>query len=297
MTILNFGSINVDLVYTLERMPQPGETLSARAFQQFLGGKGVNQSVAIAASGGQVRHIGAVGPDGDWALGRVEALGVATDHIARVEAATGHAIIFVDPQAENMIVIEGGANQALSLEQIDAALAASQPGDWVLLQNETNLTVEIVQRAKAAGLQVAYSPAPFDAARAMAVLDLVDLLAVNQYEAGELRAARRSAGQQEPVKATLLVTLGSQGAELVTSDGAVLRQPAFAVTPVDTTGAGDTFLGAFLAHYTRDPSQAQAALQYAAAAAALQVQAHGAAVAIPSKQRVEAFLAERAGSG
>lgn len=297
MTILNFGSINVDLVYTLARMPQPGETLSARAFQKFLGGKGVNQSVAIAASGGDVRHIGAVGPDGDWALARIAALGVATDHIARVERATGHAIIFVDQQAENMIVIEGGANQALSLEQIDAALATAVPGDWVLLQNETNLTIEIVQKAKAAGLKVAYSPAPFDAEKALAVLDLVDLLAVNQYEAGELRAARRALGQTEPVDATLLVTLGSEGAELVSGEGRSLRQAAFKVTPVDTTGAGDTFLGAFLAHYTQNPDQAETALRYAAAAAALQVQSHGAAVAIPAKQKVEAFLAERVGAG
>ncbi len=297
MTILNFGSINVDLVYALARMPQPGETLSAHSFQKFLGGKGVNQSVAIAASGGHVRHVGAVGPDGDWALARIAALGVATDHIARVEQATGHAIIFVDEQAENMIVIQGGANQALSLEQIDAALATAVPGDWVLLQNETNLTIEIVQKAKAAGLKVAYSPAPFDAEKALAVLDLVDLLAVNQYEAGELRAARRALGHTAPVDATLLVTLGSEGAELVSGDGRNLRQAAFKVTPVDTTGAGDTFLGAFLAHYTQNPDRAKTALRYAAAAAALQVQSHGAAVAIPAKQKVEAFLAERVGAG
>ncbi len=289
MTILNFGSINVDLVYALERMPQPGETLSARSFQQFLGGKGVNQSVAIAASGGNVRHIGAVGPDGDWALGRVSALGVFTDHIARVETATGHAIIFVDTSAENMIVIHGGANQALSESQIDVALADAPSGAWVLLQNETNLTVEIVTKAKQAGFKVAYSPAPFDEARALAVIDQIDLMAVNQYEAEALRAARPDLSGT-----ALLITHGAKGAEFISAEGRRHFQAAFPVQPVDTTGAGDTFLGAFLAHYCQTPDQLADALRYAAGAAALQVQKPGAAVAIPSKPEVEAFLAQQA---
>ncbi len=292
MTIVNFGSINVDLVYALERMPQPGETLSARSFEQFLGGKGVNQSVAIAASGGEVRHIGAVGPDGDWALGRVAALGVATDGVARVATATGHAIIFVDAHAENMIVIHGGANQALNEAQIDAALAAAPSHAWVLLQNETNLTVEIVAKAKQAGLRVAYSPAPFDEARALAVIDQVDLMAVNQYEAEALRAARPDLSGT-----ALLITHGAKGAEFIAQDGQRQFQAAFAVDPVDTTGAGDTFLGAFLAHYSQAPDQLSLALRYAAAAAALQVQKPGAAVAIPSKSEVEAFLAQQARAG
>ncbi|MEL7430257.1 MAG: PfkB family carbohydrate kinase, partial [Pseudomonadota bacterium] len=143
--IINAGSINIDHVYRVKALPIPGETVTSKDYRRFLGGKGVNQSIAIARSGGEVVHIGAVGTDGDWALEQIAGFGVMTQHIARLDCATGHAIITVDDNGENQIIIEGGANRQLTSTLIEAALAAATPDrDWVLLQNETNMTTEIV---------------------------------------------------------------------------------------------------------------------------------------------------------
>lgn len=287
--ILNFGSINIDHVYRVARMPVAGETLPATSYARFLGGKGANQSIAIAKSGGTVRHIGAVGAnDSDWVLDKLAASGVPLDQVARIEASTGHAVITVDDQGENQILIYGGANQALTLMQIDKALkGCTGLGHWVLLQNETNLTAEIVREAKAHGFRVAYSAAPFVAKQTLALLENIDLLAVNAGEADALCAEMRVTPQTLPVP-NLLVTRGKAGATYY-MEGEALEQPAFQVDPVDTTGAGDTFLGAFLAHLTTG-NEVEAALRFASAASAIQITRPGAADAIPNIHEIERFL-------
>ena len=213
------------------------------------------------------------------------------------DLATGHAVVCVDAGGENQIVIHGGANRALTVEQIDRALARARPGDWFLAQNETNLIAEGFARAQAVGLKTAYAAAPFEAAAAAELIGsgpagLVGLLAVNEVEAGQLAAHLGTAVDALPV-AELLVTLGARGARY-RAGGMVCEVAAFPVTPVDTTGAGDTFLGVFLA--ARDGgAEPEAALRQAAAAAALQVTRPGAADAIPAADEVAAFLAERGG--
>ena len=289
--ILNFGSINIDHVYRVARMPAPGETLPVQSYERFLGGKGANQSIAIAKSGGTVRHIGAVGADGDWALAKLNAAGVTPGLVARVDAPTGHAVICVDDQGENQILICGGANHALTQPQVIGALdGIAGLGHWVLLQNETNLTTEIVRQAKARGFRVAYSAAPFVAAQTLPLLENIDLLAVNALEAEALATALNVGLDDLPVP-SLLMTRGKDGA-LFRAEGETLEQPAFQVDPVDTTGAGDTFLGAFLAHLTtgNDPADA---LRFASAASALQITRPGAADAIAAVSEVERFLEER----
>lgn len=286
--IFNVGSINVDHVYRVARMPAPGETLAVRSYRRFLGGKGANQSVAITRSGGRVRHIGAIGPDGGWAAETLSRMGVDTAHLRRVEEPTGHAVIVVDDAGENQILICGGANRCLSHDQISQELAAAVPGnDWVLVQNETNLVAEMVALAKSRGLKVAYSAAPFVPEDALALLGVVDLLAVNEGEAQMLAEACGCAVADLPC-AAVLITRGGDGAVL-RSGGIVSEQPAFAVLASDTTGAGDTFLGAFLARYAAN-REARPALRYAAAASALQVTRPGAADAIPEEREVTALL-------
>ncbi len=292
MTIFNLGSINIDHVYRVAHLPGPGETVSDLGYAQGLGGKGVNQSLAAAAAGARVHHIGAVGADGAWIVERLAAAGVDVADLATVAAATGHAVVCVDAGGENQIVIHGGANRALTVEQIDRALARARPGDWFLAQNETNLIAEGFARAQALGLKTAYAAAPFEAATAAGLIGSVDLLAVNEVEAGQLAAHLGTAVDTLPVP-ELLVTLGARGARYRARE-TVCEVAAFPVTPVDTTGAGDTFLGSFLA--ARDGGAApEAALRQAAAAAALQVTRPGAADAIPAADEVAAFLAERGG--
>lgn len=284
MTILNLGSVNIDHVHRVPRLPRPGETVADTGYAVGLGGKGANQSLAAAAAGARVCHVGAVGRDGLWARERLAAAGIDTAHLATVEAATGHAVICVDDRGENQIVIHGGANRALSPAQIAAALAGARPGDWFLAQNETGLVAEGLAMARSAGLRTAYAAAPFDPAAAAALIGTVDLIAVNEVEAGQL-AAHPGGARQVPER---LVTLGGRGARLIAGDR-VVEVPAFRVAPVDTTGAGDCFLGWFLG--TRDRGEAvEAALREAAAAAALQVTRAGAGEAIPSRAEVTAFL-------
>ncbi len=289
--IINFGSINFDHVYRVPRMPAVGETLAVTCYERFLGGKGVNQSIAIARAGGDVRHVGCVGPDGQWVLDRIAAMGVGVDHIAQADVPTGHAVIVVDDAGDNQILICSSANVAFTGDQVDRELAAGTPSaDWVLVQNEINMVHDIVQRARELGYRVAYSAAPFVAEHALPLIGQIDLLVVNEVEWAALAAAGGYAPDTLPVPG-LLVTKGAAGAEF-SSGGEISYQNAFPVTPVDTTGAGDTFLGAFIARYVVD-GDAAVALRTAAAASAIQVTRPGAAAAIPEAHEVEAFLAER----
>ena len=286
--IINFGSLNIDHVYRVSHTPAPGETLAVKSYKRFLGGKGANQSIAIAKSGGEVRHVGAVGKDDQWAFDALRRAGVAPDHLAEVDAPTGHAVILVNDDGENRILTHGGANLHLTHEQVVRELnEGGGEGNWVLLQNETNLAFDIVREAKERGFKIAYSAAPFVASDALPILEFVDLVAVNQIEAQALaQAGGRDAVEQG--RLAMLVTKGRDGA-IYHSSGRVHAQPAFDVRPVDTTGAGDTFLGAFLARFTK-AGDVKAALRYAAAASAIQITRPGAAESIPDEQEVLAFL-------
>ena len=285
--IWNFGSINIDHVYRLQNLPKPGETLSAQSYMKFLGGKGLNQSVAIAQSGGDVRHVGAVGPDGTWAINQMEAFGVSVRDVASIEVPTGNAVIYVDAAAENQIVILGGANQALAETQINAAIDEATQDDIVLFQNEINNGSLIGKKAKEKGLKLAYSAAPFDKEAVLPLLPQLDILAVNETEAADL--AKATGKNVEALGLPmLLVTKGSLGSELFLGNEKI-EQMSFSVEPKDTTGAGDTFLGAFLAYFDKGESPKEA-LRFAAAASALQVTKEGAAQAIPNETETLEFL-------
>lgn len=284
MAIYNLGSINIDHVYRVPHLPAAGETLSALGYAQGLGGKGANQSVAAARAGACVFHIGAVGPGSDWVLAELAGYGVDLRHVTVGAEPTGHAIINVDPAAENSIVIYPGANRVLSGDMVGAALAGAGVGDTLLVQNETSAQVEAAALAAARGMRVIYSAAPFDIAAVRAVLPQVSLLVMNEGEAAQLRAAE---GALPPLDC--LITKGAQGAEWISAGAEPLFMPAFKVTPVDTTGAGDTFIGTLAAALDLGLPR-EAAMRRAAAASALQVTRQGAAQAIPTAAEVDAFL-------
>ena len=281
--IYNLGSINADYFYFVPHLPGAGETLAATGFLRGLGGKGANQSVAAAQAGAKVAHIGAVGSDGGWAVEQLGAFGADTTPIAVVDAPTAHAVINVDPKGENAIVIYPGANYLQALCRLETALSGAKPGDILLLQNETNLQAEAAALGREKGLYVIYSAAPFDASAVQAVLPHIDLLVVNTVEAAQL-----GAHPTDLPCGHMLVTKGADGADWHT-EGRITHVPAFQVTPVDTTGAGDCFIGYTAAGLDQGLTPDQA-LRHAAAASALQVQEHGTAQAIPSAAAVRAFL-------
>jgi len=290
MTLFCLGSINLDHVYEVPHLPEPGETLLATAHATGLGGKGANQSVAAAQAGASVVHIGAVGPEGAWAVARLQALGVKTGYVAEVAAPTAHAIINVDPKGENAIVVFPGANMEQSLTSLKAALLTAKRGDMLVLQNETNLGLEAATLARSLGLTVLYAAAPFDATATKALLPLTDILVLNAVELAQLTEATGQSAQ-ELAPETIIITEGAKGGRAITSAGEA-RFAAFPVTARDTTGAGDTFTG-YLAAALLEGQSLQEALRLAAAASALKVTKKGTADAIPSRADVNSFLSSR----
>ncbi len=289
MTIYNLGSINADHFYQVPHLPEPGETLAANAFSTGLGGKGINQSVAAAQAGSKVVHIGAVGPDGQWAVDRIAAFGVETQHIRRVETPTGHAIINVDTKGENAIVIFSGANNCQSVTQIEQVLGGADKGDILLLQNETTLQVEAAKIAHDRGLKVIYSAAPFSVDAVRNVMEYVTILMMNQVESEQLCAGLETDLASLPVS-EIIVTKGSNGAMwLQPETGETSYTPSIPVKPVDTTAAGDTFAG-YVAAGLDQGMNVQDAMRRASAAAALKVTRKGTADVIPSADEVANFL-------
>lgn len=285
MSIWNLGSINADMVYAMPHLPGPGETLAATGLRQFLGGKGANMSVAAARAAARVHHIGAVGPDGKWAVNRLMEYGVDTTHVARVAEPTGHAIVAVDPQGENQIILYPGANRAIPVDKLGLALSQAQAGDILLMQNETNLQTKAARMGRDLGLTVCYAAAPFDALAVKAVLPWLDFLILNEVEANQLRAATGMAPEALAV-ARVIVTLGSRGCRVIdTVSGDTTDFPAIPVVPVDTTGAGDTFTGYVLAGLDRGMPMPQA-VGLATRAAAIMVTRHGTADVIPDLKDV-----------
>jgi ribokinase len=285
--ILNIGSLNLDYVYAVPHFVAAGETLLATRRDVFAGGKGLNQTVAAARAGAQVFHGGAVGADGDMLLDLLRDAGADVSAVSRVDVPTGHAIIEVNPQGENSIIILGGANRAVSPETVEAALAKVDAGDILLLQNEINGLDAIIRRAAEKGLRVLFNPAPMEAAVKELPLHLLDTLIVNEGEGralgGDMDALRAAYPRQK-----ILLTQGSRGAALWTGSER-LFQPAFPVKAVDTTAAGDCFLGYYAAALAENLPYADA-LRLASAASALAVQKQGAAPSIPIRREVEAFL-------
>ena len=285
--ILNIGSLNLDYVYAVPHFVEAGETLLSSRRDVFAGGKGLNQTVAAARAGAEVCHGGAVGADGDMLLDLLRDAGADVSAVARVDMPTGHAVIQVTPQGENAILILGGANRAVSPETVGIALEKVGPGDILLLQNEINGLDHIIRRAAQKGLRILFNPAPMEEAVKDLPLELLDTLIVNEGEgkalAGDMDALKAAYPNQK-----ILLTQGSRGASLWTGSE-VLFQPAFPVEAVDTTAAGDCFLGYYAAALADNLPYA-AALRLAAAASALAVQRPGAAPSIPLRGEVEDYL-------
>ncbi|MEO1680955.1 MAG: ribokinase [Pseudomonadota bacterium] len=289
MTVYCLGSINMDWIYRLQHAPDAGETLAALDITKGLGGKGANQSVAAARAGAQVRHFGAVGSGGAAALDPMADTGIDVAGVAKLTGeVTGHALILLTPDGENRIIIHPGANRAIPDSVIDALLAAVNTGDFLLLQNETNGQAAAAKAAHEKGVRVAYSAAPFEIDALTAVLPHIDLLFLNEVEAAQTAEALGRPVAEIPVP-ELVVTKGADGASWLSPErGDHLDVPAPLVTPIDTTGAGDTFAGYFVA--ARDGgAEVKRAMGLAVHAAALQVTRPGASPAIPTMKDVLHF--------
>jgi ribokinase len=279
----------------------PGETLSSSAYKSVLGGKGANQSIACAKANCEIKHVGGIHTNDGAFLDLLAQTGVNTQFVEKhTDTATGHAIIQVNNDGENAIVLFAGANHTLSAAQIDEALQSASPQDWVLLQNETNAIGDIIDKADALGLPIAFNPAPMTPDIANLPLEKISLLFVNEVEAMQLTQTTSVAGASRVLNekyphTKVILTLGKAGVKYMYK-GEEISVPGFAVNAVDTTAAGDTFTGYFLATHIKQLANKEhlpeLALKTACAAAALCVTKSGAAPSIPSASEVAHFLAQ-----
>ncbi|ARP50622.1 ribokinase [Caproicibacterium lactatifermentans] len=288
--ILNFGSLNIDHVYQVDHFVQPGETLAAKHLDLLPGGKGLNQSVALARAGAQVYQAGKIGPDGGRLVELLEKDSIHTDYIDRTGTATGMAMIQVNPSGQNCILISHGANGELTDAFIDSVFSHFGQDDILLLQNETNAVSHIIDKAFEQKMKIALNPSPIDNAVLQAPLNKVDYFILNEIEGGCLT------GEKEPEKITgallkkyprakIVLTLGKGGA-LYQNHQKAVKHGVYKVPVVDTTGAGDTFTGFFLACVTGG-CPVEESLRLASVASSIAVSRKGAAVAIPTIEEVQ----------
>lgn len=294
MKIINFGSLNIDKVYEVENFVEPGQTIFALNHAIFPGGKGLNQSVAIANAGGNVLHAGAVGADGAFLVELLDSYHVDTSKINQMDDVTGHATIEVNNKGQNRIIVCGGTNQKLSNEYIDYVMNEVEMNDIVLLQNEVNLVETIIEKAKEKKAKVYFNPSPFPADIEKLPLQKIDGFIVNEIEGAQLAGIT---GEEDLIlseltskypKAEIIMTLGAKGV-IYRKNEKTVSHPGYQVTVCDTTAAGDTFTGYYLAAISKNKT-IEVALKEASIAAAISVSRNGAATSIPQYEEVNNFM-------
>ena len=289
--VLNFGSLNLDYVYQVDRFVRAGETISSTNRECFLGGKGLNQSIALARAGALVYHAGAVGQDGETLISVLQANNINTTFVKMVEGPSGHAIIQRQPDGQNCIFLFSGANRKITTEQIDEVIAEFAEGDYLILQNEINDIDMIMRKAKEKGMRIVLNPSPMDEKILAAPLDLVDIFILNEVEAEALcqvsdpDGIMQRFGEKFP-NADIVLTLGKRGAWYQGAKSCeVLTNGVYEGAVVDTTAAGDTFTGFFISCISAGKSVKEA-LEIASKAATLAVSRKGAEASIPTMSDV-----------
>ncbi len=297
--VLCFGSLNIDRVYKVEEIVREGETISAKELKMYPGGKGLNQSVALAKAGAQVSIAGGIGQDGNILRKTLEKAGVNTALLELREGPTGHAVIQVNDRGQNCILISAGANHGNTLPSVQKIVEKFDDGDLLLLQNEIDLNKVIMEQAKIRGMRIALNPSPMNEEIFSLPLELVDIFLINEHEAVALLNRYASSidlaaltfdeildvlGSLFP-NAIIVLTMGEKGSFCRISDGTIFNQKIFPVTVVDTTAAGDTFTGYFLTALLRGETISEC-LKEASMASSIAVSRPGAAPSIPEKSEV-----------
>ncbi len=290
MKILNFGSLNIDYVYSVDHFVRAGETISSYELEQFCGGKGLNQSVAFARAGAPTYHAGCIGSEGAMLEEMLKQSGVDTRFVRTLkDVPCGHAMIQVNKNGENCIMLYGGANQAITDEFIDEVLAEFTEGDMLMLQNEINGLDTIIRRAHTKKMVIALNPSPMNEKITALDLSLIDWIILNETEGCEITK------EEDPEKIIssllsryphmkIVLTLGSRGSIYADAKNRA-DYGIFKTEAVDTTAAGDTFTGYFFTLVMNGTSPAEA-LKIAAAASAITVSRKGAAPSIPTIKEV-----------
>ena len=279
----------------MDDIVQPGETQASTEMNIFLGGKGMNQSIALAKAGVEVYHGGMIGKDGQIFIQACEEYGVHADYIKKLECKTGHTIIQIDKDAQNCILLYGGANECLTEEYVDEVLRHFSDEDILLLQNEVNLLPYIVDKAYEKGMQIALNPSPYNAKLDAVDMQKISIFLLNEIEGNQITGVTKPDDIIAEMlnrfpNAKLVLTLGKDGAVYAEGEDC-FYQPIFKVKAVDTTAAGDTFTGYFLAGIIEGLPIPEV-LKQSAKASSIAVTRNGAVPSIPYRKEVEEALKE-----
>lgn len=292
MKILNFGSLNIDYTYSLTHIVKPGETISSIMLQVFPGGKGLNQSIALARADSEVYHAGCIGEDGEFLRDLCQKSGVKTEYIKTGDERTGNAIIQVAENGQNSIILYPGGNRRISKEHVDEVMANFGEEDVLLLQNEINQLSYIMEKAAQKNMRIFFNPSPYDAYIEGCPLEKVHTFIMNEVEGYQMTGSTDEKKILDIMRnkyplANVVLTLGEKGAYYATPSE-MFYAPAFKVEAIDTTAAGDTFTGYFI-HEVLMGTPGSEALSTAAAASAIAVTRKGASSSIPKREEVIAF--------
>lgn len=289
MKVLNFGSLNIDYVYQMAHFIRPGETAPCKTLTAGCGGKGLNQSIVLAQAGTQVFHAGLYGKEGEFLLSKMEEKGVDTSLMRMGQGQNGHAIIQVDEGGQNCIILYGGTNQQITESYADEVLSHFEAGDVLVLQNEINCMRYIMRQAKARGMRIAFNAAPYGEEVKSYPLECVDWLIVNEVEGAGLSGKTGYEDILDTLSAMypgmcIMLTMGKSGC-MYRGAGETVRLGACRVDAVDTTAAGDTFIGYFVRGIVQGLSMTDT-LRQATVASAIAVTRPGAADAVPALNEV-----------
>lgn len=289
MKFLNFGSANIDYVYALDHIVLRGETISSESLNLFPGGKGLNQSIALARAGVNIHHAGCIGLDGEMLMDTFKSSGVDTRYIKRVDEKSGHAIILVGKDGENSIVLYAGSNHKIEKEQIDDVLSDFSAGDVILLQNEISNLEYIIEKANEKGMFIVFNCSPINPNIFKLDMSLISCVILNEVEMSEITGNddiesgfEWLLGKNPDMK--IMLTLGKNGCIYVDKNQRV-SHPIFKVKAVDTTAAGDTFTGYFISEMSKGKDMKDV-LRVASCASAIAVTRNGASTSIPMYDEV-----------
>ena len=277
------------MVYTVDHFVRTGETLSSEKLEKFCGGKGLNQSVALARAGAHVYHAGCVGKDGEMLVALLGDSGVHTEFVTVLDSPSGHAIIQVDHKGQNCILLHGGSNRMITPEMVDSVIESFDAGDVLLIQNEINQLDYIINKASEKGMRIALNPSPVSDTLLKLQLEKIHWFILNEIEGKEISGKTKPdeilAGfRSKYPESTVILTLGKDGA--IYDDGSKrCRHGIYNVPVVDTTAAGDTFTGYFLTCITSGKTPEES-LRIASVASSLAVSQKGAAPSIPNMDQV-----------
>lgn len=284
MKIYNLGSLNIDYVYSVEHIVNPKETIHSSILQKFAGGKGLNQSIALARAGCDVKHGGAIGADGEFLKNILQKDNVDITKIKITDTNTGHAIIQVDVDGQNSILLYSGANYCIDCDFIESFLKDAVEGDILLLQNEISCLLDAFKIAKIKKMLIAFNPSPYSDDLKNLPLEYVNWWFCNEIEAENLFGSDdiniiAKSFISKFSNSNLILTLGEHGSVFINKDK-FIKQEAYKTNVIDTTAAGDTFTGYFLSAVSKNKT-IEDAMKIASKASSITVSRKGASASIP----------------